>query len=598
MEAEAVKKQKPAKLKRKRMPKLLILAGIIIVLGALAAVLTFKFHVFSKAATIVQRTSTVAKGDLTVTVTGSGSVESSNRVDISPSVQGKLTKVYFKEGDSVKSGDLMYEIDDSEARRNVEQIKNSIAQAQLSVDSNAKTLSNLTIDAPFSGQVTNISVKAGDKLEGNNAVILTITNSSQMTAAVPFGAASINKIAVGQKVTVYIQDLMQSVEGVVTSKSSYSYVSDKGSKVCDVDISIDNPGALKEGMVISAEINSGSETISGLSTSKLEYADSKIIKSSAGGTVQSVNVKENQMVTANTTLVTIENDDAAVSAQTAELKLDDLKAQLASAEDTLESYKIYAPSNGIIVSQSAVLGTNVNNQSALATLSDVGNMQFSIDIDELDIDKIKLGQKVNITIDALTDTETTPLTGVVSKIAIEGTSSNGVTTYPVTIKFDDPSKLKVGMNANAEILVNEKTSVLYVPLEAIQTVGNKNFVWVKTSGSTTAQSGFTRGNGAPGSQSGSSSGNTAQNGNTANRNTANGNTAAGKSSGSSAGKAQGSYSQNDNMPAPPDGSSSGNSGYGTSGSSNKGTGSYSSGTRGNWSRTGNTRNSKIGRAHV
>ena len=77
------------------------------------------------------RTARVTKGELDVTVTGSGPIASANRVDVFPGVNTTITKVYFKEGDKVKEGDLMYELDDTDARSNIEKIKNDIARMQI-----------------------------------------------------------------------------------------------------------------------------------------------------------------------------------------------------------------------------------------------------------------------------------------------------------------------------------------------------------------------------------------------------------------------------------------------------------------------------------
>jgi len=87
---------------------------------------------------------------------------------------------------------------------------------------------------------------------------------------------------------------------------------------------------------------------------------------------------------------------------------------------------------------------------------------------------------VNITLDAISSTSTTPMVGEVTKIAFTGTSSSGVTTYPVTVQINgDVSKLKSGMNANAEIITSSLQGVLYVPIEAVTTTGSKSYVWVK-----------------------------------------------------------------------------------------------------------------------
>jgi HlyD family secretion protein len=115
----------------------------------------------------------------------------------------------------------------------------------------------------------------------------------------------------------------------------------------------------------------------------------------------------------------------------------------------------------------------------------MNSLQFEVSIDELDISKVKAGQAVNITADALEDSSANPLTGKVTKVAMEGTSSNGVTTYPVTVTVDQASvsKLKTGMNIDAEIVMSKKTDVLMVPLDAITKMGTRSFVYVKQSGS-------------------------------------------------------------------------------------------------------------------
>ena len=87
-----------------------------------------------------------------------------------------------------------------------------------------------------------------------------------------------------------------------------------------------------------------------------------------------------------------------------------------------------------------------------------------MNIDELDVGKLEVGQKVQITCDAL---EGQQFEGYVSKISINGKSSNGVTTYPVTVKLDEYGNLLPGMNVNAEIIVSNAENVLTVPVGAV-----------------------------------------------------------------------------------------------------------------------------------
>ena len=173
-----------------------------------------------------------------------------------------------------------------------------------------------------------------------------------------------------------------------------------------------------------------------------------------------------------------------VANQTYDLKMTALNTQLSDAQKTLDNFTVKAPIDGEITSQTTIVGNVVNSGTVISTIADTGHMEFQIPIDELDIAKVKVGQLASITVDALSDTSTRPLSGKVSKIAIEGTSSNGVTTYPVTIQVDQTADLKGGMNVNADISISQENNVLYVPIEAVQKFGNRAMVMVKGNANT------------------------------------------------------------------------------------------------------------------
>ena len=89
-----------------------------------------------------------------------------------------------------------------------------------------------------------------------------------------------------------------------------------------------------------------------------------------------------------------------------------------------------------------------------------------MDIEERDISKIQVGQKVEITADAL---DGQSFTGVVDKININGTTASGHTSYPVTVLVDGSlEELYPGMNVSAKIIVEEVGNVLVLPVEAVE----------------------------------------------------------------------------------------------------------------------------------
>ncbi|MHB8065189.1 MAG: efflux RND transporter periplasmic adaptor subunit, partial [Ruminiclostridium sp.] len=143
-----------------------------------------------------------------------------------------------------------------------------------------------------------------------------------------------------------------------------------------------------------------------------------------------------------------------------------------------QNYKIYSPIDGTITTVSSVVGDSVKSGDTLVSIRDFNQMQFTISIDELDISKVKVGQKASITIDALAETTAKPLSGEVIYKAMEGTSTNGVATYDVTIKINETENLLAGMNANANIILSGSNNTLMLPLEAITKMGDRAFVRV------------------------------------------------------------------------------------------------------------------------
>lgn len=468
---------KKSKWNRKKIITFSIVGVVIIAIVTGVIIVTMNNASKSTLAT-AQRTTKVKKGNIEVSITGSGTITSSSTSDLMSNADGKITKAYFSEGDTVKKGDLLYEIDDTDAKLNIQKIENSISQAQLSVNSNQKNYNNLTIIAPFSGKVTNISAEAGENVN-NGMSLFTITETSKLKLSVPFSTTYTPNIKVGQKAQVHLQELMDTVDGVVTAIDDNLYTASNGGTVKNIEITVSNPGSLTDGMTASVDISTSSGLESGSQVGALEYANKKAIQAATSGTFSSVNVKNNQYVNKGDVLIQIENDDLQITSQTNDLKMQDLNNQLTAAQKELENYKVYSPIDGTISAVSAVVGDSVKSGSALISIRDFNQMQFTISVDELDIAKVEVGQEVSITVDALTETEKTPLSGEVIYKAMEGTSSNGVAVYDVTVKINEAKNLLAGMNANAKIILNKAENALIVPLEAVTKMGDKAFVWVK-----------------------------------------------------------------------------------------------------------------------
>ena len=144
--------------------------------------------------------------------------------------------------------------------------------------------------------------------------------------------------------------------------------------------------------------------------------------------------------------------------------------------ESLSKATISTPISGIVSVLNVKNGEviNTSNPTLIATITDTSKMEVTLPVDELDINKVKVGQKASISID---DVEGTTFKGEVQSISQEGTTSNNVTTYSVVVTIDNPTGVKIGMNADVTISIESK-DVLAVPVEAIVSKNNKKYVMV------------------------------------------------------------------------------------------------------------------------
>ena len=180
----------------------------------------------------------------------------------------------------------------------------------------------------------------------------------------------------------------------------------------------------------------------------------------------------------------MQNNDITRAQQIANLKIATVQDQINQIATQLDNYKIIAPIDGTLSTVNFQVGDIINAGSQVSEVSDAGQMKLDIPVDEIDVAKLQVSQKVNISVDSVASTLTTPVSGEVQSIAVKGTTVSGVTTYPVTIKVNNSFDiLRGGMPADAEVQVDIKKDVLYVPIEAIMKIDGKNYVMIKENSS-------------------------------------------------------------------------------------------------------------------
>jgi len=164
--------------------------------------------------------------------------------------------------------------------------------------------------------------------------------------------------------------------------------------------------------------------------------------------------------------------------RTQELAVEQKEVALKEAQEAMAKYYIRAPFGGIIASVDIDSGENINSGTIMGSII-TDEMIASITLNEVDIAKIKVGQKVDIILDALDDVT---IEGEVAGVDATGTVSQGVVSYSVKISFTtDNESVKPGMSISTNIIIESVSDVLTIPNGAVKTVGGKSYVQVMNS---------------------------------------------------------------------------------------------------------------------
>ncbi len=162
-------------------------------------------------------------------------------------------------------------------------------------------------------------------------------------------------------------------------------------------------------------------------------------------------------------------DIAKASWETAKLNLEIAELNLESAELNLEKAEIVAPFDGVVTDITITEGKEIST-ATLATpaisLVDISEIQMRGSIDEIDIATVKVGQSANITLDALPDDE---VNGEVAFISLAGATLVGVVSYDTIITLENPTpELRDGMTATAEVIIERRDDILFIPNRALR----------------------------------------------------------------------------------------------------------------------------------
>lgn len=402
----------------------------------------------------------LGRRDIVNVYDGSGTINAADSYTVKSLVTGTVLTADFELGDTIQKGDVLYVIDSSDVEGDLESAQLSVSQAQRSYDDAADARN---VRTKIGGEVSSFAVAAGDAVQAGQTVA-TVRDTSVMLLAVDFPAAEAQSFAVGQAAQVMPDTTFEVLNGTIRSVSGADPSGDASLMTCTVTIAVPNAGSLTTAQAAVAQVNG----VSSLNSAHFAYQREETVVAAASGTVSELCVREGSTVRQDDVLLRITGKDLDKQAQNAADNLRSAELRMSSAERNISHYTIDAPISGTIVDKKVKAGDKLSaNDTAmqnLCTIYDMSYLEMKLNVDELKIRSLEVGQEVDITADAVPG-ET--YKGVISSILVAGTTANGSTSYPVTVRIDDMGELLPGMNATAKITTASVKNVLALPNAAL-----------------------------------------------------------------------------------------------------------------------------------
>lgn len=411
----------------------------------------------------------VTRGAMEETVYGTGTTSARNQTNVLAGADGTLTDLRVSVGDEVKAGDILAVLTNADLDDEITDLEFDLWELDDTILDTGVGSKVTAVEAPAAGRVVAIYAGVGDdalavfRREGALAIISTDGRMKVELSDVDASAG----VALNDKLTVTGEDF--TAEGTVVDLTRQG---------TSLTLTIQDD-SLPMGASVAVATMDGVT----LGTATLEV-NKPMAVSSYGGTIESVHAEVGKNVKRGETLFKLTDSPITLKLENLRLQRETANKSLEEAKEQRENLIVIAPCDGTIATLNVSEGDEITNGALIGSILEGEDMNLTIAVDELDVVEVAVGQKVKITVDALSDAE---MDGEVYKIAPVGSNSGGVTTYDVELTFDAAgSGVRSGMNATGEITVASTDDTLYVPVEALMTIGDATYLMVENGDGQTA----------------------------------------------------------------------------------------------------------------
>ncbi len=414
-------------------------------------------------------------------VTAAGNIELVDTVQVVAQVNGYVEEVLVEVGDVVGNGDLLAALDRADLRRAVDQARINLTSAELQLD-------NLLADA---GATELAAAEADLKSARENLTEVQNGASDGELAAARSSASSAwaryNDLLDGASENERIQ-LAATVENARVTMQEAQTEYDKVAWREDVGMTPQaaqlQQSTISYGSALAAyeeAVAPASEADLQSALSQAQTAQQQLDDLLAGPTAVNIAAAEAQVAAARSKLDTLLRGADETDIELAQLSIEQAQLTLLEARLDLIKADLVAPAAGTVLQVNVDESDRISEGTVAITLADLSQLQLMIDVAEVDIPKISVGQLADVTIDAFPERV---FAGMISGIDPSSNAKEGVIDYPVTVRLIDEAlkDVRPGMTAVATLRSEMADARWLVPTNAIQENSDETIVFKSSDG--------------------------------------------------------------------------------------------------------------------
>lgn len=469
-------------------------------------------------------TANVERGTLVVSVSGSGQISALNQADVKPKAAGDVASINVREGQAVRPGTILIQLDARDAEQAVRTAQTSIETAELALAKIKKPVDALTIlqsenaliQAQESKEKTEEALRKAyeDGFNATTSAFLDLPGIMSGLQDMLLGTDRTLASSGQWNIDAYADSVKSFNEKIVQYRNdAYAKYKDARTQYDATFQTYKMTSRFAEDAVIEALIRDSYATTRTIAEATknamnlIQFYQDRIIErglkpqavaathltamnaytgklnahvSSIFSVTKAIDDQRKALVSTDRTIVErtesfrkLKEPPDPLDVRAQEITIQQRRDTLADAQRKVADYTVRAPFGGVIAEIHVTVGDAVSSGTTAVTIITQQKIA-EISLNEIDAAKVRVGQRATLTFDAIPGLTAT---GEVTAIDAIGTVSQGVVTYTTEIRFDaQDERVKPGMSASAAIITDVRTDVLLVPIAAVKQQDDAQYV--------------------------------------------------------------------------------------------------------------------------